>query len=55
MISHFTSLRRTYLIIALKGRNNRRTQTSGYTDTQSTYHAADEQVPDHILVPVSLE
>lgn len=54
-IKHFMSLRKTYLIIAHEARNNRGTQTSGYTDTESTYHAADGQVPDHILIPVSLE
>jgi hypothetical protein len=55
MIKQFTSSGKTYLIIAHKGRNNRSTQTSGYTDTEPTYHAADEQVPYHILAPVSLE
>jgi hypothetical protein len=54
-MTHFTSLGKPYLIITHEARNNRSTQTSGYTDTESTYHATDEQVPDHILAPVSLE
>jgi hypothetical protein len=49
------SLGKTDLIIAHNTRNDRRTQTGGYTDTESTYHTADEKVPNHILASVSGE
>ena len=49
----FPELGKTYLIFAHKTRNNRRTQTSGYTDTESTYHAADGNIPNHIFASIS--
>jgi hypothetical protein len=46
---------KTDLVVAHNTRNNRSTQTGGYTDTESTYHATDEKVPNHILASVPWE
>jgi len=45
--------KRTNLIITHDTRDNRGTQTGSYTDTESTYQAANENIPNHILVSVS--
>jgi hypothetical protein len=39
----------TDLIIALEGCNDCRTETSRDADTESTDHAANKEIPDHVL------
>lgn len=44
---------RTDLIVAFDGRNDCGTQASRNADTQSPDHAANEEIPDHILLSPS--
>lgn len=44
---------RTHLVITHSGRNDRATQAGCNTDTDPAYHGAHEDVPQHVLLPIS--
>jgi len=53
-LNRFHRARHTDLVIAFDGRHDGGTKTSGDADAESSDHTANEEIPDHVLLPPSL-
>lgn len=49
----FQRVEYTDLIVAFDGRNDCGTKTSGDADTETAYHAANEEIPNHVFLSPS--